>query len=49
MIVPVTIVPQKTDSPAAPIKIVNRHWHDPLAPKSESVAVPLKRRSNQKS
>jgi len=47
VVMPITIVPQKTksDQTQSAITIVNRHWHDPLAPKTKPVSDRSKERS----
>jgi hypothetical protein len=46
----VTIVPPKgvSRAPERITKIVSRHWHDPLAPKTRLVADPPKAKSSKK-
>ncbi len=47
---PIAILPPKAElKPGEPvIKIISRHWHDPLAPKSEPAAGQSKRKSNER-
>ena len=49
-VTPIAILPPKGEvKPGEPvIKIISRHWHDPLAPKSKPDAGQSKRKSNER-
>jgi|SRR5450759_37059 hypothetical protein len=49
-VTPIAILPPKAElKPAEPVtKIISRHWHDPLAPKSEPVTGQSKRKSTER-